>query len=89
MEPNYPCALCTAGVSLLNQPGETTWPIAAMPMVFVRTDAVSMGATGARQRKAACLLWWPCDDFQGRGKLTLLLGLSCRPNWGKRTLPSP
>eukprot|EP00983_Pelagomonas_calceolata_P060423 1146356-Pelagomonas_calceolata.AAC.5 len=64
-------------------------PIAAMPMVFVRTDAVSMGATGARQRKAACLLWWPCDDFQGRGKLTLLLGLSCRPNWGKRTLPSP
>ncbi|KAF5842494.1 hypothetical protein DUNSADRAFT_6738 [Dunaliella salina] len=35
-----------SGVSLLNQPGETTWPIAAMPMVFVRTDAVGMGATG-------------------------------------------
>jgi len=35
-----------SGVSLLNQPGEKTWPIATMPMVFVRTDAIGMGATG-------------------------------------------
>ncbi|GIL55471.1 hypothetical protein Vafri_11031 [Volvox africanus] len=36
-----------SGVSVLNQPGAATFPIVAMPFMFVRTDLTSRGDTGS------------------------------------------
>ena len=33
-----------SAVSLLDQPGERTWPISSMPFMFVRTDNMGAGA---------------------------------------------
>jgi hypothetical protein len=46
--PSDPTADFTA-VSIVNQPGDNTWPVASLPFMFVRTDLVADGESGG---------WW-------------------------------